>query len=388
VNPPVRVAHVITGLLVGGAEMALSRLVEALPGEEFSTLVISLLAEGPLARSLRDAGAQIVSLGLRRGIPSPGAIFQLRRALLEFRPSLVQGWMYHGNLAGWLGARFLPSGTPLAWNIRQSLYDIRRERSGTGFIIRAGARLSRRPDAIVYNSTTARRQHEAIGYWGAKAVVIPNGFDLQRFQPSPEGRTALRHELGLADSDLLVGLVGRYHPMKGHAVFLGAARRLLDRGVRATFLCAGRDVTMANGAIRRMVERSDLADRVRLLGERDDMPRLFAGLDVACVASSWGEGLPNVIGEAMASGVPCVGTDIGDTRELIGSTGRIVQPDDVEALAQGIAELLREGPDGRRRLGEAARARIAAAYSLAGCTSRYAALYRGLADPLARSSAA
>lgn len=343
--------------------------------------MISLLAEGPMAERIRSLGCQVVSLNLPRGLPSTRGVLLLRRALQRFKPRVVQGWMYHGNLAAWVGARFLGTRTPVAWNIRQTLYAIQRERPVTRLAIRAGARMSPWVDMTVYNSEVARAQHEQIGYRPQRSVVIPNGFDLQVFRPSPEARTSLREELGLPQDGLVVGLVNRLHPMKGHLTFLEAARRVVDAGVAATFVCAGRDVTLQDAKLRASTTRFDLGDRVRFLGERADTPRLFAAFDITCMTSSWGEGFPNVVGESMSCGTPCVVTDVGDSKLIVGSAGRVVPPEDPSALADGIIDLLRLTPESRRLLGDAARQRVATLFTQEQCATRYQALYRTLAHP-------
>lgn len=376
---PVRVVHVITGLLVGGAESALARLVSALPRAEFRTLVVSLLAEGPLAAPLRAAGAEVVSLGMRRGVPTPAAAWRLRRVLRQFRPAVVQGWMYHGNLAAWLGLRGSGLRIPLAWNIRQTLADLRREPRGTRAVIRAGAWLSSGIPVTVYNSELAREQHAALGFRSPATVVIPNGFDLEQFRPSEEARRSLRRELGLSDDALVVGLVNRLHPMKGHGTFLEAARRVLDAGHQVTFVCAGSGVTPSDPGLGATIRRLGLADRVRLLGERFDTPRLFAGFDVACMTSGWGEGFPNVVGEAMACGTPCVATQVGDTATLLGPGGAVVPPGDTVAFAGGLLAVLALPAAERRLVGQRGRAHIAERYSLGASAERYAGLYRRLA---------
>lgn len=373
------VAHVITGLLVGGAESALARLVSALPRAEFPTLVVSLLAEGPLAGPLRAAGAEVVSLGMRRGVPTPAAAWRLHGVLRRFRPAVVQGWMYHGNLGAWLGLRGRVRRVPLVWNIRQTLADLSREPRGTRAVIRAGAWLSPGVPMTVYNSEVAREQHAALGFRSPATVVIPNGFDLELFRPSEEARRSLREELGQPDDALVVGLVNRLHPMKGHGTFLEAARRVLDAGLQVTFVCAGRGVTPSDPGLEAAIRRLGLADRVRLLGERSDSPRLFAGFDVACMASGWGEGFPNVVGEAMACGTPCVATRVGDTAALLGPGGVVVPPADGEALAAGLLEVLSLPAAARRALGQRGRAHLAARYSLRASAERYAELYRRLA---------
>lgn len=373
---PIRVAHVITGLMVGGAEMALARLLSALPKETFSSFVVSLMTGGAVAGRLAELDVPVVTLGMRRAAPSPRALFALRRALRTFQPSVVQGWMYHGNLAAYLGARGL-SGTQVLWNVRQTLYDLRLERPFTRMVIRVGAGLSGRVRGVVYNSETARRQHADAGFRGP-SVVIPNGFDCVAFRPLPEAGAALRTELSLPEGRRIVGLVNRYHPMKGHAVFLEAARRVLDAGVDVTFACAGRDVTAANAKLSVQVARLGLGGHIVLLGERTDTARLFAAFDLTCCPSSWGEGFPNVVGESMACGTPCVVTDVGDAALVVGDAGVVVPRDDPARLAEAIIGVLRRPAEERSALGRAARERIAKVFSLDRAAACYAALYRGV----------
>lgn len=374
---PIAVAHVITGLLVGGAETALTRLLGSLPRPGFRSLVVSLLPEGPMAEAMRATGAEVECLGMRPGIPTLGGVLRLRRALRRFDPDVIQGWMYHGNLAGWLGAWMLGRRPPVVWNIRQTLYPGQRERFGTAVTIRLGARLSAGVRSTLYNSALARDQHQALGYRGP-SQVIPNGFDLAAFRPSPTDRAALREALGVPASRLIVGVVARFHPMKGHLTLLRAARRVLDAGVDASFVCAGRGVTPDNAALAQVIAAERLTGRVHLLGDHKDPSRLFPGFDVACMPSEWGEGFPNVVGEAMASGIPCVATDVGDAAAVIGTTGSIVPPRDADALGRGLVDALRLPADSRAALGAAARARIERHFSLAASTEQYVALYRSV----------
>lgn len=380
----IRVAHVITGLMVGGAEMVLTRLLGSLPRAEFPPLVVSLLSGGQLAGRLAELEVPVVSLGMTRALPSLRALVRLRRELRRFSPAVVQGWMYHGNLAAWLGARAIP-GTPVAWNIRQTLYGLGRERISTRLVIRAGAQLSNRVAVVVYNSEVARSQHQDAGFRPLRTQVIPNGFDTETYRPSADAASVLRADLGMPAGRRVVGLVSRYHPMKGHATFLEAARRVLDTGLDVSFVCAGRDVTSTNAALRAHISRLRLGDRVHLLGERPDTPRLFAGFDVTCCASGWGEGFPNVVGESMACGTPCVVTDVGDGPLVAGATGIVVPRDDPVGLAKGLLTMLRLPARERAELGQAARARIAREFSLEQCATKYAALYR---ETLARRALA
>ncbi len=372
------VMHVITGLTTGGAETALERLLLSLPRDEFPATVVSLIPGGPVMGRIEAAGVPVYSLGMRRAIPSPRGALQLRQLVRRIRPAVLQGWMYHGNLAAWFARSAGVAGIPLAWNVRQTIYDLGRERPGTRAVIRLGARLSGRADAIVYNSEVARRQHEAIGYAGARARVIPNGFDCERYAPRPGARLALRRELGLAEQTLVVGMVSRYHPMKRHEVLFAAARQILDRGVDAVFVCVGREVVDGNPRLAEPIARLGLGAHVRLLGERHDMPDLFSAFDVACSPSGWGEGFPNAVGEALACGTPCVVTDVGDSGYVVGTGGIVVPPDNPIALGTALLGLLQGPADVRRALGAQGREHVRQHFSLAVNRDRYARLYREL----------
>ncbi len=388
--------HVITGLDVGGAEMMLLRLAGSELGERYRWTVVSLLSGGELVPRLRQTGAEVVELGVRRGsaLSLLRALPRLWARLHALRPDLIQGWMHHGNLAAVLTA---PAAVPVLWNVRKSIGELEKEKRGTRLVVRAGAPASPRVDAGIYNSRLSLQQHAELGYREARRCYIPNGFDLERFRPDADARASVRAELGLSAETRLVGLIGRLHAVKGHGVFLDAAARLLaeelaeelarERHGEAPvhFLLAGRGVTVQAPELAAHLS-GGLGARVHALGERTDVPRLTAALDVACSASRYSEGFPNVLGEAMACAVPCVVTDVGDTREIAGASSaasarnsagaEVVPPNDAEALAAAIGRQLQLSPEQRRRSGAAARQRVEREYSLSSIAQRYDRLYR------------
>ena len=196
------------------------------------------------------------------------------------------------------------------------------------------------PQRIVFVSQAARTLHAAAGFADQRAIVIPNGFDPTVFRPDADARRSVRHELQLADECPLVGLFGRFHPDKDHENFVRAAARIRAQLPETRFLLCGTNVDDGNAELVDRLEQADLRDVCRLLGPRDDMPRLTASLDVQ-LSSSATEAMPRVVGEAMACGVPCVVTDVGDSALLVGRTGRVVPPGDDQALAESCLELLR-----------------------------------------------
>ena len=169
-------------------------------------------------------------------------------------------------------------------------------------------------------------------------------------------RSAVRQELGLPVDATLIGFIARFHPQKDHRTFLQAATILSEQVPDSQFVLVGRGVTVDNEELRGLIAAHGPRHGVHLLGERADIPRLTAALDIATCSSAFGESFPSVVGEAMACGVPCVVTDVGDAARIVGDTGRVVLPKDAAALAAAWSELIELGPDGRRELGLRARA--------------------------------
>jgi len=370
------IAHLITTLERGGAEAMLTKLVRAHAALGVRSLVISLTGPGFYGPELEREGIAVWSLGMRRGVPEPGALLRLAGILRREKPDLLQSWLYHADLLGLLAAPL--AGVPrLAWNIRCSDMDMRRYSRLSRWLVKLLARLSRLPDAVLVNSEAGRRLHHDLGYRPKGWRVIPNGFDTALYRPDEGARREVRAELGLADDAPLVGLIARFDAMKDHATFLAAAERVARRHPEARFLLAGREVEAANPAFAAAATGA-LAGRTFLLGPRADVPRLMAALDLCCLSSAFGEGFPNVIGEAMACGVPCVATDVGDAGRVIGDTGRVVAPGNPAALAEALDDLLELAPDARRHLGEAARRRIESEFSIATVAGRYLEIYREL----------
>jgi len=367
-----RVVHLITTLAIGGAEQMLVKLLRAMDRSEFRPTVVTLVNDGALIDVIRDLGVEVRSLDLRRGEVSPRALRRLISMLRAARPDLIQSWMYHSNVAASMARPWLPRRTGIVWNIRQSLYDISKERYLTQAVIRSGKVLAPHVDALVNNSIVSREQHSTIGYVNSRSLVIPNGFEVESFRPDPVARVAMRAELGAKDDAVVIGIVARMHPSKDHALFFRAAELAAARDPRLVFVCAGRGTD--THARCREAARGPLKGRLRLLGERVDVPRIMAGFDVL-VSSSNTEGCPNAVGEGMACGLPVIGTDIGDTRDVIGDAGRIVPCGDAPRLADEIVALAAMAPARRIELGALARDRIRTAYSIESVAARYGRLY-------------
>jgi glycosyltransferase involved in cell wall biosynthesis len=373
----IRVAHIITGLNTGGTEMMLYKLMSGTDREKFSPVVISLTDLGAVGVKIKDIGIPVETVGMQPGRLSVAAVWKLRRFVMRLQPAVIQGWLPHGNLASMAGAVNLFNRTPVLWNIRQSLNTIGNladSKRATSMTIKLGARLSWFPQFIIYNNKTGMRHHEAIGYRHDKSRVIPNGFDTGIFKPLPYARQELRNELGLNDSTVLVGIVARYHPMKDHENFLRAAGQLINEIPEIHFVLVGQGADNTNSELMRLIKEGGISQKVHLLGERKDTPKINAALDIA-VSSSRSEGFANVIGEAMACGTICVVTDVGDSSWIVGDTGKVVPPQNWTALAKALCEVLQMDPSQRKKLGLSARERVLSEFSLDKIVQLYENLY-------------
>jgi len=371
----IKVLHVITGLNVGGAENALCKLMEHIDKEQFENTVVSLLPEGPMAARVRDAGVPVYSVNLRKSLSAALAFFRLFSLIKKLKPNIVQTWMYHADLIGGLTGKII--GIPVVWNIRHSNLDPSLNKKATLQVVKLCARLSRMiPAKIVCCAQKALDVHAEAGYEKGKMLVIPNGFDTDIFHPDGESRAAVREELGIGDDTLLLGMAGRFDPQKDHRNFFDAARIVASKNVDACFVLCGDGVDWENEPLVEMIDPA-IRDRVYLLGRRVDMPRIYAALDVF-VLSSAGEAFPNVVGEAMACGVPCVVTNVGDAALIVGDTGIVVPPGDSKVLASGILKLLGTHADERVKLGRLARERIRENYDVRYMARMYEDLYLGM----------
>jgi len=366
------ILHLITGLETGGAERMLLHLVSRADRSRLRPVVVSMTGPGTMGPLIEGAGVPLRTLGIRRGVPDPRGIARLARILREFRPAVLQTWLYHADLLGLIVWR-LGLAPHLVWGLQGT------ETIDTPVVRRLLAWSSASPDAVVTVSRVGQRFHQGIGYHPRRWAHLPNAVDTTALRPDAEARRRGRLALGIPDRTIAILLPARYHPMKDHGNFLAAAARLAPARPEALFVLAGAGTEDANPALTGMISAHGIGGRVLRLGERRDLERLYPAFDIVSLSSAFGEALPMVLGEAMSCGIPCVATDSGDAALVIGDTGVVVPPRAPAALAAGWERLLALGPEGRRALGARARARILEHYDLDRVVPRYAALYEEIA---------
>ena len=377
---PIDVMHVITSLDVGGTETVLARLVTGDSAGSVSHRVVSLKPGGALRPSLEAARVPVRDLAVGKNLSALGGLMRLAAVIGRTRPAVVHSWLYHADLLATLALAL--SGrrraTRLVWGLRCSDMDMRRYARSTRLILKLLPLLSSRTDLVLCNSEAGRTVHEGLGYRPPEWRIVPNGLDVERFRPRPGERATIRAELGLSDESFVVGMCARVDPMKDHATFAKAASIFAETAPEARFILIGAGTDVPGSALDRAIAASGIGDRFVRLGVRQDIDRLHAALDVATLSSAFGEGFPNVLAEAMACGVPCVTTDVGDSAAIVGDTGLVVPSRDPAALAAAWEGLRREGREGQAARGAAARQRVTDRYALVTMIEAYRSLYREL----------
>ena len=371
------ITHIINSLTFGGAEAMLCNLVKHCDRERFPTKVVTLIDDHSLAGQLQKLDVPIISMGMKPGIPDPRRAASLAAYLYREPPGVVHTWMDHSNFIGGLATR-IATRSPVVWGIHHVNHGPGLSKPTTRLIVSACAKMSGwLPSTIICCSEASRREYTRMGFSPSKLRFIPNGFDSVAFAPDPLSRASVRAELGIDHNTILVGIAARFDPFKDHANFLNAAAIVSRSQPNTRFLLCGKGVDTQNESLMSLIRQLGIEAKCQLIGPRRDMPRIFAALDIA-TSSSLSEAFPLAVGEAMATGVPCVATDVGDTAQLVGQTGRVVPSRSSAALANGLLDLITLEPDERQKLGKAARERVRTHFELSVISRQYERVYESM----------
>jgi glycosyltransferase involved in cell wall biosynthesis len=368
-----KVLHVITDLGQGGAEAVSFRLIAATTGAA-DHAVISLHQDGVFGPQLRARNIPVAALGMDRGRISVSALRRLRTLIVETRPDVIQTRLYHADLLVGALARFAGS-PPVVWAVHSTELAAFSKTWKTRAVRRVCSWASGvLPSFIVSDARSTARFHVDLGYEAEKIVVIRNGVDPALFNPDAAARARIRSEWGIGADEPLLGCAARWDPLKDHANLLSAIAALVRKGTRFRCALVGSGMTQGNQDLQKLIDGAGVRDRLILAGPRTDMPAVMNALDLH-VLPSCSESLPVAVIEAMACGIPCVVTDVGDAGDIVADTGWVVPARDSGALAKGIELALTERvcSDGRRA--SACRARITDEFSLSRMANEYASLW-------------
>lgn len=338
-SPTPRLVILARKLTSGGAQRQLVALAKGLRARGWDLHVVLFYGGGIYDADLADAGVPVHCVEKRGRWDLAGFLWRLFRALHTLRPDVVYSFLDVPNI---LAAAFAPVvGRPrVVWSVRAAGMEMARYDRLSRLAAWSEARFSRFSRIIVANSHAGADWAASRGFPVQRLCVVENGIDTGHFRPDASKRSALRASLGIAASEKLVGLVGRLDVMKDHHGFLRAAALVCAQRSDIRFTCVGDGPADYLDELKAFAAKQGIADRVHWLGVRLDMSTVYNALDVLCSSSAFGEGFSNVIGEAMACGVPCVVTDVGDSARIVTSLGETVSPRDADALAQALLRML------------------------------------------------
>lgn len=372
----IKVVHIITGLEIGGAETMLMKLLYSESGIKHSSVVVSLTGIGTLGQKLQAEGFTVHALNMRHPSKLPFNFWQLVQILRKYQPEIIQTWLYHADFFGGI-VGFMAGYRRIVWNIRSTAPTLSRFRNY--LIMKTCALLSHFiPQKIICVAEASKEAYSNSGFNKKKMVVIPNGFDFIKFDTIKNNRLRIRDEFAIQDTDVVIGCVGRYHRDKGQDVFIEAAS-LVNKAIhqKVWFMLVGRNCDADNVALMSLIASKKLGASFILSGQRQDIPDCLAAMDIFCMPSRT-EGFPNGLGEAMAMELPCVATNVGDTHVLLGDEGVLVAPEDPNALALALIEIINLQTELRVALGKRASNRVRTHFSIERARQSFYSVYKEL----------
>lgn len=360
----------------GGAERQLVALAKGLRKRGVDIHAVLFYKGGVYDDELAAAGVPVHFVGKRGRWDVAGFLVRLVVTLRRLRPLAVYSFLDLPNILSVLLYPF--TGHPrLVWSIRAAGMEMHHYDWLARLIARTEALFSGAADVIIANSQAGSAWAVSRRFPAGRIVVVENGIDTERFRPDVEGRRRVRHEWGVDDRERLIGLVARLDVMKDHRNFLQACALLAAQRTDLRFVCVGDGPVAYRDELQALAGQLKIADRLIWAGPREDMPAVYSALDVASSSSSFGEGFSNAIGEAMACGIPCAVTDVGDSARIVGEPGEVAPPRDSHALASVITRLL-DRLESEIDLKERIRARIVTEFSLERMITRTQAIIGGL----------
>lgn len=343
----------------GGMATQLFVLARGLARKGHQVIVIALYAGGNVEQYSNIEGLRVRVLNKKGRWHLISFFRDVLNAVRQEGPDVLQSYLSAANILSALMKPFLEP-PPVLWGIRSSLMHLQQYDRFLRFNYYLERKLSRFADCIVANSRAGLEYARGHGFVCKDMVFIPNGIDTDRFHPDEDGRNSVRTEWGMSPDQMLIGLVGRMDPVKDHSAFLRAAALLRKKIPEARFVCIGPGNPEYSKRLKAL--ESDLGLKGFVIWEdaRADMPRVYNAFDLA-VSTSQAEGFSNVIGEAMASGISCVVTDVGDSAFIVGDCGMVVPSGNPELMAAAWEQALLQD---RTEVGRRSRARMIENFSV------------------------
>jgi glycosyltransferase involved in cell wall biosynthesis len=333
-----KVLFLIRILNCGGAERQLVELARGLHKAGQTVTVAVFYSGGSLERELIEAGVQVRSLGKTGRWDVLRFLYRLASCVRSEKPNVIHGYLILPNLLA-LFSKLIVPGLRTVWGIRDSDMSLSRYGMVGRMLFKAECLLSRYADLVIANSSAGLEYSIVNGFVRDNIIVIPNGIDTQRFHPDRSLGRLLRTEWRVNESTRLIGIVGRLDHVKDHVTFLRAAANVAQLRNDVRFVCIGEGPDDYRNQLIKLAGDLGLTERLVWAGALSDMRAPYNALDLL-VSSSESEGFSNVLGEAMACGIPCVVTDVGDAQWIGGDLVRVVPRKNPNALSAAMTEMV------------------------------------------------
>jgi glycosyltransferase involved in cell wall biosynthesis len=372
-----KILHIITSLDIGGAEIVLSNLIKK-QKVQHKSVVICIKVPGEISKQIEAYGTPVFSLGVNKNWKFFLALLKLIKIIKIEKPDIVNTWLYHADLIGFIASK-LCFKKYVIWNIRCSDIDIGGMNWSTSFILRINAFLSRFVSCIIVNSNNGKIWHSKRKFHPQAWEYIPNGYELSDWAINVEKTNEIRGELGFSEGSFVIGMVARYDKLKDHETFLKAMSIVLKKLPNVTIVMIGKNIDSSNTELLRVIKSCGLNSNIQLLGLQHELSKFYSSMDLL-VVSSLTEGFPNVIGEAMSAGLPCLSTDVGDASLLINDAKRIVPIKNPVEMASKVIKYINSGKEEWKYVSESSKDRILKQYSLDKMIDSYYKLYKLLVN--------
>jgi len=347
----------IRSLDIGGAERQFIELVENIDKNKFNVLVCTMYG-GVQENIIKNIpNIKYVNLEKKGRYDFVNFYKKYKRVLKDFQPDVIYSFLGEMNLFSYWCK---PKDTKIIWGFRASNMDLEKYGKVPQIMFWLQKYYSKKVDKIIANSYASIEFHKQNGFDMSKSLVIHNGIDTNKFKRFNDKREEFRKKHDLKETDIAIGIVARIDYMKGYIVFVKTIKKLLEKFDNIKVFAVG------DGDEKIKKECEDILgkfnnNRFIWFGNQKNIENIYSGFDIVSSSSSFGEGFSNSIAEAMSCEIPCVVTDVGDSKIIVGDTGIVVEPNNVEQLYQGLETIIKKD---YKELGKKARKRVEENFSI------------------------
>ena len=368
----IRILHIISGLGDGGAEANLYNFVCHTKNQ--INYVISLKDKGKYGPLLEKKGIEVYYINFSNIISFVNKFIYLFKLIKKLKPDIVQTWLYHADLIGGCAA-YLAKSKNIFWGIHHTSLEYRFNKKSIILISKLNSFLSNIiPRRIVVCAEKSMDEHIKKGFNKYKFIVIRNGLDLNKFKLSESIRKKYREKIKINQSELLLGTVARFNPIKDFPTLIKAIKKLKSSGLDFKYLFVGENMDLDNKTLVNMIEKYNLKDTIKLIGQEESISSVMNAIDLH-ILSSKSEAFPMVILESLACGTPSISTNVGDVSRIIKNKKFLVDKENYLSLYNAINEFLNLELEEKEKISKEGIDHIKFNFSIEKMTKEYLKVY-------------